>query len=155
MLTGISPLVSPELLATLCRMGHGDELVLADAHFPAESVNARVLRADGLGIADLLDATLPLFALDSYVPDPVVMMAPVAGDVADPAVHARYRTAIERHHPAAPKTTFIPRFDFYARARQAFAVVVTGETAKYGNVLLKKGVTPAPSPSASSHEEGA
>lgn len=142
MLTGISPLISPELLATLSRMGHGDELVLADAHFPAESVNARVLRADGLRIADLLDAMLPLFAIDSYVPDPIVMMAPVAGDTADPRVHAAYRAAIERHHPSASKTSFIPRFDFYARARQAFAVVVTGETAKYGNVLLKKGVTP-------------
>ncbi len=142
MLTGISPLLSPELLAVLCRMGHGDELVLADAHFPGESVNARVLRADGLRIGDLLDAILPLYALDSYVPDPVVMMAPVAGDTPDPTVHARYRAAVDRHHPGTPATAFIPRFDFYARARQAFAVVMTGETAKYGNVLLKKGVTP-------------
>ncbi len=144
MLIGISPLVSPELLALLCRMGHGDELVLADAHFPGESVNARVVRADGLRIADLLDAVMPLIALDAYVPAPVVMMAPVPGDEADPAVHARYRAAIERHHPDAPATAFISRFDFYARTRQAFAVVMTGETAKYGNVLLKKGVTPVP-----------
>ena len=142
MLIGISPLISPELLALLCRMGHGDELVLADAHFPGESVNARVVRADGLRIADLLDAVLPLLALDAYVPAPVVMMAPVPGDAPDPAVHARYRAAIERHHPDAPETAFISRFDFYARTRQAFAVVMTGETAKYGNVLLKKGVTP-------------
>jgi L-fucose mutarotase len=142
MLTGISPLLSPEILAALCRMGHGEEIVLADAHFPAESVNARVLRADGLRIADLLDAMLPLFAVDSYVPDPIVMMAPVPGDSLDPSVHARYRAVIDRHHHEAPETTRIPRFDFYARARQAFAVVVTGETAKYGNVLLKKGVTP-------------
>ncbi len=144
MLIGISPLLSPELLAVLCRMGHGDELVLADAHFPGESVNGRVLRADGLPVADLLDAVLPLFALDAYVPDPVVMMRPVEGDSADPAVHARYRAAIERHARRAPPTAFIPRFDFYARARQAFAVVVSGETAKYGNLLLKKGVTPVP-----------
>ncbi len=147
MLIGISPLLSPELLAVLCRMGHGDELVLADAHFPAESVNERVLRADGLRVADLLDAMLPLFALDTYVPDPVVMMAPVPGDTPDPAVHARYRAALARHHPGAPETAFIPRSDFYARARRAFAVVVTGETAKYGNVLLKKGVTPVAPPS--------
>lgn len=147
MLIGISPLLSPDLLATLCRMGHGDEIVLADAHFPADSVNARVLRADGLRIDGLLEAILPLFALDSYVPDPVVMMAPVAADAADPAVHARYRAAIERHHPGTPATAFIPRFDFYARAGRAFAVLVTGETAKYGNVLLKKGVTPLASSS--------
>jgi len=148
MLTGISPLLLPELLATLSRMGHGDEIALADAHFPAESLNAQVLRSDGLRIADLLEAALPLFALDSSVPDPVLMMAPVAGDAADPDVHARYRAAIERHHPGAPKTAFLSRRDFYARARQALAVVVTGETAQYGNILMKKGVTPvAPSPS--------
>ena len=131
MLTGISPLISPDLLAVLCRMGHGDELVLADAHFPAESVNRRVLRADGLAVADLLDAVLPLFALDTYVADPVVMMAPVAGDTPDPTVHARYRAAIDRHHPNTAKTAFISRFDFYARAGKAFAVVVTGETAVF------------------------
>ena len=71
MLTGISPLLSPELLATLYQMGHGDEIVLADAHFPGHSCNARVLRADGLRIAPLLDAILPLFALDTYVDDPL------------------------------------------------------------------------------------
>jgi L-fucose mutarotase len=144
MLIGISPLLSPELLATASRMGHGDELVLADAHFPGESLNPRVLRADGLRIADLLDALLPLFALDSYVPDPIVMMAAVPGDTLDPAVEDRYRAAIRRHHPGAPETARIPRFEFYERARKAFAVVMTGETAKYGNVLLKKGVTPGP-----------
>lgn len=144
MLTGISPLISPELLATLCRMGHGDEIVLADAHFPAHSVNANVIRADGVPIAELLDGVLPLLALDTYVQDPVVMMATVAGDEVDPAVQARYRAAVDRHQPATPPIVFIPRFDFYARARQGFAVVATGETAKYGNILLKKGVTPLP-----------
>jgi L-fucose mutarotase len=142
MLIGISPLVGPDLLATLSRMGHGDELVLADAHFPADSIGGRVLRADGLPIADLLDGILPLLAIDSYAPDPIVMMAAVEGDRLDPAVHERYRAAIERHHPRAPATVFIARFDFYDRARQAFAVVATGETAKYGNIILKKGVTP-------------
>ena len=78
MLIGISPLIGPDLLVTLSRMGHGDELVLADAHFPTESVGARVVRADGLLVADLLDGILPLFAIDSYVPDPIVMMAPAS-----------------------------------------------------------------------------
>jgi L-fucose mutarotase len=142
MLIGISPLVGPDLLATLARMGHGDELVLADAHFPADSIGRRVLRADGLRVADLLDGILPLLAIDSYVPDPIVMMAAVEGDRHDPAVHERYRAAIERHHPHAPATVFLTRAAFYERARQAFAVVATGETAKYGNILLKKGVTP-------------
>ncbi len=142
MLKGISPLLSPELLALLCRMGHGDEIVLADAHFPAESLNPRVLRADGLRVAPLLDAVLPLFELDSYVESPLVMMAAVEGDSLDPTVEIAYRRAIDRHCPAAPPIARIGRFDFYNRARQAFAVLVTGETAKYGNILLKKGVIP-------------
>jgi len=96
MLKRISPLISPELLAVLARMGHGDEIILADAHFPGESFNGRVLRADGLRIPELLAAILPLFELDAYVPHPLVMMAAVPGD----------------------------------------------ELAKYGNILLKKGVTP-------------
>ena len=142
MLVGISPLLSPDLLALLCRMGHGDEIVLADAHFPGESCNTRVLRADGLRVADLLDAILPLFALDTYVDSPVLMMAPVPGDTLDPTVEASYRAAIDRHWPATPPIACIERVAFYERTRQAFAVVMTGETAKYGNIILKKGVTP-------------
>lgn len=142
MLKGISPLVSPELLATLARMGHGDEIILADAHFPAESFNHNVLRADGLRIPDLLDAILPLFELDAYVPTPLFMMAAVEGDTLDPEVESNYRAAIEKHVPDAPATDRIDRFAFYDRAKEAFAVVMTGETAKYGNIILKKGVTP-------------
>jgi L-fucose mutarotase len=142
MLKGISPLIGPELLEALYRMGHGDEIVLADAHFPGESLGPAVVRADGLRIPDLLDALLPLFELDSYVGDPVVMMAAVPGDALDPAVEASYRAAIDRHAPSTPPIRRIERFAFYERARGAFAVVMTGETAKYGNILLKKGVTP-------------
>ena len=142
MLRGISPLLSPELLSVLYRMGHGDEIVLADAHFPGETFNKRVLRADGLKIPPLIEAILPLFVLDTYVPDPIVMMAAVPGDTLDKNVLAAYRAAIERHAPAAPPTIFIDRFKFYERAKSAFATVMTGETAKYGNILFKKGVTP-------------
>lgn len=142
MLKGISPLLSPELLATLARMGHGDEIVLADAHFPGESVNATAIRADGLRIAPLLDAILPLFELDAYVPHPVAMMAPVPGDSLDPSVEDAYLVPIRRHVPNAPAIERVERFAFYERARRAFAVVMTGETAKYGNILLVKGVTP-------------
>lgn len=144
MLIGISPFVGPELLALLCRMGHGEELVLADAHFPAHQFCSTVLRADGVRIADLLDGVLALYALDTYVPDPVVMMAAVPGDQLDPTVHQRYRAVIDRRAPGTPPTVFVPRFDFYERARKATAAVVTGETAKYGNILIKKGVTPVP-----------
>jgi len=141
MLKGIAPSISPDLLKTLAEMGHGDELVLADAHFPGHTMNARVLRADGLGIASLLDGVLPLFELDAYA-DPLVMMAAVKGDKLDPAVEARYMEVVHRHTPRAKAPRRIGRFAFYDRARQAYAVVMTGETAKYGNILLKKGVTP-------------
>lgn len=142
MLYGISPLLSPELLSVLYRMGHGDEIVLADAHFPGESFNQRVLRADGLKVTALLDAILPLFVLDSYVDHPVIMMAAAAGDSLDPAVEKSYRQAIDRHWPQTPAILRIERFAFYERTQKVFAVVMTGETAKYGNIILKKGVTP-------------
>ncbi len=141
MLRGISPLLSPELLSVLHRMGHGDEIVLADAHFPGATMNRCVLRADGLRIAPLLEAVLPLFVLDSYVPEPVIMMAPVAGDALDEQLLRDYRAAIDRHAPGTPPTAFVERFAFYDRAKAAFAVLQTGELKKYGNIILKKGVT--------------
>ncbi len=141
MLKGISPALSPELLKVLAEMGHGDEIILADAHFPGLSFNSRVLRADGIGIDTLLKGIIPLFELDSYAP-PLAMMAPVEGDTLDPTVEARYREAMfgQGDGPAIER---IGRFEFYDRTRKAFAVVMTGEVAKYGNILLKKGVTPA------------
>ena len=143
MLKGISPLISPELLKVLAEMGHGDEIVLADAHFPGESFNDRVIRADGLRIPDLLKAILPLFELDAYVDHPLVMMAAVKGDTLDPLVEEAYMKSIHETNPDAAPIDRLDRFAFYDRAEKAFAVVITGETAKYGNILLKKGVTPS------------
>jgi L-fucose mutarotase len=142
MLKGIAPCISPELLKVLAEMGHGDEIVLADAHFPGHSVNPRVLRADGVGVVSLLDGILPLFELDSYAA-PLIMMAAVEGDKLDPAVEASYMASVHFHVSKAKAPERIDRFAFYERARKAFAVVMTGETAKYGNLILKKGVTPA------------
>jgi L-fucose mutarotase len=141
MLKGISPVLSPELLKVLAEMGHGDEIVLADAHVPGHAVNARTLRADGVPIARLLDGIAPLFELDTY-DDPLVMMQPVDGDALDPAVERDYMVAIRAHAPKAPTPVRVDRFAFYDRARKAYAVVMTGEVRTYGNVLLKKGVTP-------------
>jgi L-fucose mutarotase len=141
MLKGIHPCISPDLLKVLAEMGHGDEIVLADAHFPGHTINPRVLRADGLGVVTLLDGILPLLELDAYAP-PLVMMAAVSGDKLNPAVEAGYLKAIRRHVPQAKAPERIDRFAFYDRAKAAFAVVMTGETAKYGNLILKKGVTP-------------
>ncbi|MBR1838601.1 MAG: L-fucose mutarotase [Bacteroidaceae bacterium] len=143
MLKGISPLLSPELLKVLAEMGHGDEIVLSDAHFPAHSLGVeRVIRADGLRVAPLLQAILPLFELDAYVEYPLVTMAPVPGDTLDPAVEASYLAVVRQTNPQIAQFGREERFDFYQRAKQAYAIVVTGETAKYGNIILKKGVTP-------------
>lgn len=142
MLIGISPLLSPELLAVLCRMGHGDEIVFADAHFPGESLGPQVIRADGLRIDALLAGVAPLFALDQYVERPLAMMEAVEGDVLDASVEARYLDSIRSAHPDALDPERMERFAFYERAKKAYAVVMTGETAKYGNIILKKGVTP-------------
>lgn len=137
MLKGISPLVSPDLLKALYEMGHGDEIILSDAHFPARTLGVPVLRADGIPVADLLAGILPLLELDAYVDHPVAMMAPVPGDSLDGALMAKVHALVPPE-----KIEHVERFAFYERARKVFAVVVTGETAKYGNILLKKGVTP-------------
>jgi len=142
MLIGIAPCISPELLMLLARMGHGDELVLADAFFPGDSCNSRVIRADGIRIPELMDGILRLINLDAYVPAPVAMMAPVPGDELDPLVEASYRAVIDRRWPGTPAVERVERYAFYERARKAFAVVMTGETVKYGNIILKKGVVP-------------
>ncbi|MEI8234882.1 MAG: L-fucose mutarotase [Verrucomicrobiota bacterium] len=141
MLKGIHPAISPDLIKALAEMGHGDEIILADAHFPGLSFNSRIIRADGLSVTTLLDAILPLFELDSYA-DPLVMMQAVEGDALDPEVESQYMAVARRHVQNAKPPVRIGRFDFYDRARNAFAVVMTGETRKYGNLLLKKGVTP-------------
>lgn len=141
MLSRISPLISPELLVAMHRMGHGDEIVFADAFFPGHGVNDHVVRADGLLIPDLLEAVLPLLAIDTYVDDPLVMMRVEPGDEANPEVEASYRAVIEKHDPGAKAITRIDRHEFYDRSRGAFAVVMTGDTAKYANLLIRKGVS--------------
>ena len=135
MLIGVSPVIGPELISVLHRMGHGDEIVLADAFFPGDTCNSRVIRADGIRIPQLLDGVLRLINLDAYVPAPVVMMA----------VEESYRKVIDGLWPGTPATERIERFAFYERAKSAFAVVVTGERVKYGNIILKKGVVPVSS----------
>ena len=143
MLKGINPIVSPDLLKILAEMGHGDELVLADAHFPGHTVCPKnVLRGDGLQIPDLLEGIVPLFELDRYS-DPLIMMAAVEGDELDPGVEVEYMTAIRKTAPDAPGPVRLERFAFYNRAEKAYACVITGTTAKCGNIILKKGVTPS------------
>lgn len=137
MLKGIDPVVSPELLKALAEMGHGDEILFADAHFPGRTNARELIRADGIPVDRLLKGVAPLIELDSYA-TPVIMTAPVPGDTLDPDVEARIRKALDYKG----EIEFVSRDELYARAKRAFAVVQTGETAKYGNVFVKKGVTP-------------
>jgi L-fucose mutarotase len=138
MLKTISPLLSPKLLKILAEMGHGDEIVLGDGNFPAASVARRLVRADGHGVPALLDAILPLFPLDSFVPAPALLMDN-DNPVCPPAIWAEFEAILARHTGAAPLDK-LERFSFYDRARAAYAVVATGETALYANLILKKGV---------------
>jgi L-fucose mutarotase len=141
MLKGISKYLSPELISVLCRMGHGDEIVLADAHFPGHSLGPQVIRADGITVTQLLEGIMPLFELDSYA-SPLIMMAYVPGDQPDASVERDYMKVVRQYESAAPDPERIDRYAFYERARQAFAIVMTGELRKYGNLILKKGVIP-------------
>jgi L-fucose mutarotase len=141
MLKGISPYLSPELLKTLCEMGHGDELLLADAHFPGHTLGRRVLRADGLNISQLLDAILPLFELEK-ADDALAMMQPDGGDPMNVEVEADFLRAVRRHAVRTAPAARIAREAFYERAKGAYCVVMTGELRAYGNLILKKGVTP-------------
>lgn len=140
MLKGIPNVISPDLLKILMEMGHGDELVIADGNFPAASVAQRLVRADGLGGATMLDAILQLMPLDQYVPAPVALMAVVAGDTVKPVIWKEYRKIITRHEPTFTEFEMVERFAFYERAKKAYAVLATSEAAQYANVILKKGV---------------
>ena len=123
-------------------MGHGDEIVLADGNFPAESMgkDAIVVRADGHGVAELLDAVLALVPLDQYAEQPAALMEVVPGDPCVPVIWDEYKALLDAHGEDSQRIQMLERFAFYERAKKAYAVVATGETAIYANILLKKGV---------------
>ncbi len=142
MLKGIPAIISPELLRVLCEMGHGDRICIGDGNFPAESVgrDAIVVRCDGHGVAELLDAILKVFPLDTYVPQPVSLMEKVPGDTVETPIWDTYRQIIAKYDSRPDPVGFIERFAFYDAARTCYAVVATGERALYANVILQKGV---------------
>ncbi len=143
MLKGISPLISPELLKALAEMGHGDELVIADGNFPCHSVgkNSIVIRADGHGVPEILDAVLKLIPLDTYTDKPVALMEVVKGDTCGtPEIWDTYKELIEKYEPDCGGIEYTERFAFYERAKGAYLIIATGEKAIYANILLKKGV---------------
>jgi L-fucose mutarotase len=143
MLYHIPSILSPELVKVLMEMGHSDEIVLADGNFPAASHGVRLIRCDGHGIPELLDAILKLFPLDSYVEKPVAIMQKVPGDPVETPIWDTYRSLIESRTGLTNQIEHVERFNFYDRAKSAYAVVATGEQALYANVILKKGVVKA------------
>lgn len=140
MLKNIPKIMSPELLKILMEMGHGDEIVLADGNFPAETIGQRVVRCDGHGVTELLDAVMRFFPLDTYTDKPVMLMEVVKSDPVVPTIWEDYKAVINKYEPENCKIEMIERFDFYERAKKAYAVVATGEEAIYANIILKKGV---------------
>ena len=140
MLKTISPLLSPGLLAILAEMGHGDELVLADANFPAAALAKRLIRADGLAIPPLLEAILRLFPLDNFVPNPALVMRRVDSPGEDAPIWREYQRLLEAAESRAVSLQTLERMEFYQRTREAYAIVATGELALYGNLIIKKGV---------------
>ncbi len=139
MLKGIPSILSPELLKILMEMGHGDELVIADGNFPAAAIAQRLVRSDGHMIPELLEAILNFFPLDKYVPKPVALMALVPGETYEPQIWETYR-AIFKKQEYFTDFESVERFEFYERAKKAYAVIATSETALYANLILKKGV---------------
>lgn len=140
MLKGIPKIISPELLKVLMEMGHSDELVLTDGNFPAASHARRLVRCDGHDISELLDAILQLFPLDQYVEKPAGLMAVMSGDPTETPIWAEYKSIIQNRTGLTDPCAEIERFAFYERAKSAYAVIATGESALYANLILKKGV---------------
>ena len=143
MLKGIPQILSPELLKVLCEMGHSDRLVISDGNFPAESMgkNAIVIRCDGHGVPELLDAILKLFPLDTYVEHPVNLMEVMPGDNVETPIWETYKEIEKKHDERGEKAVgTIERFAFYEEAKKAYAIIATSEKALYANIMLQKGV---------------
>ncbi len=142
MLKGIDSAVSPDLIKILMEMRHGDEIIFADRNFPSARLAAaggnRLVRLDGHGIPRLLRAVLPLFPLDDYVDSPVALMQVVPGDPVKAVIWEEYASIIGQHAPSA-RFCYLDRYAYYERAQNAYAIVATGEDARYANILLKKG----------------
>ena len=142
MLKGIPQILSPELLMVLCEMGHGDRIVIADGNFPAETMgkNGKVIRMDGHGVPEILEAILEVFPLDQYIEKPVSLMERVPGDNADVSIWKTYEKLIEQNEErGASVIDKLERFAFYEEAKKAYAVIATSETSQYANVILQKG----------------
>ena len=143
MLKGIPEILSPELLKVLCEMGHSDRLVIADGNFPVESMgkNAITIRCDGHGVPEILEAILKVFPLDTYVEHPVNLMEVMPGDTVETPIWDTYKEIVAKHDARGAETIGqIERFAFYDEAKKVYAIIATGESALYANIMLQKGV---------------
>ena len=138
MLKGISSILSPDLLKILMEMGHGDEIVIGDGNFPAAALAQRIVRFDGHKITDVLEAILPLYPLDHFVDAQVTLMEKAADAKEEPAIWDKYRAILAKYDDATME--HIERFAFYEQTKKAYAVVATGESEIYANIILKKGI---------------
>ena len=140
MLKGLSPLLTPELLKILCEMGHGDEIVLADGNFPSEAIGQRVVRLDAHAGTDVLKAIMSVFPIDTYSDPNAFLMEVVPGDNVETPIWDEYSHIMKESEGETVRIGHIERFAFYERAKKAYAVIATGETALYANLILKNGV---------------
>ncbi len=143
MLKNIPKVLSPEMLKVLCEMGHSDRIVIADGNFPAESMgkNAIVLRADGHSATEMLDAILTVFPLDTYVENPVRLMQVMPGDKVETPIWDEYKAIVKKHDDRGENAFGeYERFEFYEEAKKCYAIIATGESALYANLILQKGV---------------
>ncbi len=140
MLKGIPPILFADFLKILMEMGHGDEIVIVDANFPAASNARRLVRCDGCSAVQVLEAVMQLFPLDTFVQSPAALMSVVPGSNYHPDIWPEFRAVIERYEPWFKDFEMIERMAFYERARQAYAIVATGERRLYANIVLKKGI---------------
>ncbi len=140
MLKGIPNILSPELLKILMEMGHGDEIVIVDGNYPAASHARRLVRLDAHGVPPVLEAVVKFFPLDQFVDQPVTLMAKVPGSDVETPIWDVFRDIVAKEDERAANFGFEERFAFYERAKQAYAIVATGESALYANIILKKGV---------------
>ena len=140
MLKHIPNILSPDLLKILMEMGHGDEIVIADGNFPAASIAQRLIRLDGHNVPEVLEAILKFFPLDIYVENPVGLMEVVPGDNIKPTIWEEYRKIIVDSKEPFKEFEHLERFAFYERAKKAYSVIATSESALYANIILKKGV---------------
>lgn len=140
MLKNIPVVITPDLMKILMEMGHGDEIVISDGNFPAASCAQKLVRCDGHGIPVILDAVLKLLPLDYAVDSPVILMALPAGNTNKPEIWKQYFSIISKYEKEVKEFGHMDRFAFYERAKKAYAIIATGEKARFSNIILKKGI---------------